>query len=399
MSRYHSYITSAAAILEKYTGGQPFVHFARKEFAANKKFGSRDRKMIASLCYSYFRVSHLFTNESLQEKILKGVFLCETEDNPVLAALKPEWNERIKLDEAEKLNWLSGQLSDLFPFPGELTGEIDQSAFARSFLTQPLLFLRARPGKIAKVCTALDAAGIAYEVKEGSCLALPNATALNEVLRLNKDVVVQDLNSQKVFSGSVPESFFKDGSGVREAWDCCAASGGKSLLLYDHLNGKLKLTVSDIRTSILANLKARLQESAVPIHKSFVADLTHGAPTGVGHFDMVVCDAPCTGSGTWSRTPEQLAYFQKEMIAAYSQKQKMIAANASTLLKKDGLFVYITCSVFSQENEAVVDCLQREQGLELMGMQYLEGYQLQADTMFVAFLKKTLLDQEVAGNK
>jgi 16S rRNA (cytosine967-C5)-methyltransferase len=399
MSRYYSYLTSAATILEKYTGEEPFVHFARKQFAANKKFGSRDRKTIASLCYSYFRVSHLFKNDPLQERILKGVFLCETAESPVLAALKPDWNTMINLDAAEKLNYLSGSSSALFPFGDELTGTIDQHAFSLSFLRQPLLFLRVRPGKISKVLTALDGAGIAYDQKEGECLALANATALDKVLRLNKDVVVQDLNSQKVFSGVRFDKYLTEAGDLPEAWDCCAASGGKSLLLYDKLNKRLKLTVSDIRSSILANLKARLQEAGVPLYKTFIADLTVATPTGTLKFDIIICDAPCTGSGTWSRTPEQLAYFKRESIAAYSQKQQKIAANASGLLARNGLFFYITCSVFKKENEEVVSYLQENCGLELINMQYLEGYQMQADTMFVAVFKQSLPDIQVAGNK
>jgi 16S rRNA (cytosine967-C5)-methyltransferase len=210
---------------------------------------------------------------------------------------------------------------------------------------------------------------------------------------------LQDLNSQKVFSGVRFDKYLTEAGDVPEAWDCCAASGGKSLLLYDKLNKRLKLTVSDIRSSILANLKARLQEAGVPLYKTFIADITVATPTGTQKFDIIICDAPCTGSGTWSRTPEQLAYFKRESIAAYSQKQQKIAANASGLLARNGLFFYITCSVFKKENEEVVSYLQENCGLELINMQYLEGYQMQADTMFVAVFKQSLPDIQVAGNK
>ncbi len=391
MSRYHSYISSAVAILESYTGEEPFVHFARKKFAANKKYGSRDRKTIASICYSYFRTSHLFANDPLQGRILKGIFLCETESNSLLADLKPEWNEKINLSAEDKLALLSAGILELFPFAGELTGTIDKQSFSKSFLSQPLLYIRVRPGKTGRVKTILDTANIAYQERGEDCLALPNATGLDKLLRLNKDVVVQDLNSQKVFEWlTVENGENKEESKRTEAWDCCAASGGKSLLLYDRLKGNIKLTVSDIRGSILANLKTRLQEAGVPIYKSFIADLTQTIQADNDTFDIIVCDAPCTGSGTWSRTPEQLAYFNIASIATYAEKQKKIAENAATLLNKTGFFFYITCSVFKKENEEVAAFLEKQGGLELLNMQYLEGYQVKADTMFVAVFKKKL---------
>ncbi len=399
MSRYFSYISSAVVILETYTGEEPFVHFARKKFAANKKFGSRDRKTISSLCYSYFRTAHLFAGDTPEEKILKSLFLCESENNPVLAALKPEWNGMVTLPKADKLSYLSADALKLFPFSAELGSGINPGTFALSFLTQPLLYLRIRPGKNQKVIAALDTAGIPYRSMGENCLALSNATSLELVLRLNKDVVVQDFNSQKVFLALENEDILDRKSRGVEVWDCCAASGGKSLLLYDTLQGNMKLTASDIRSSILANLKTRLQQAGVPLYKTFVADLAVSVPAGVGSFDIVICDVPCTGSGTWSRTPEQLAFFKKENIAAYSQKQEKIAANASALLGKAGLFFYITCSVFRQENEDVVAYLQETCALDLVSTQYLEGYEMQADTMFVAVFTKPSLEEKVPGHQ
>jgi 16S rRNA (cytosine967-C5)-methyltransferase len=389
MSRYFSHISSATSFIEAYRGEEPFVHFLRKQFSANKKYGSRDRKSIASLCYYYFRTAHAFGDDPTQEKILKGLFLCESQSNALLEALKPGWNQRIGLTVTDKLEELSLQSSALFPFGDALSDAIDQKAFAESFLRQPLLFLRTRPGKKQRVLTSLNAASIPYSLMDEHCVALQNATTLDKVLRLNKDAVVQDYNSQKVFNTAIESGILPLKTGKADTWDCCAASGGKSVLLYDKLDGSLKLTVSDIRPSILANLKKRLQEATIPIYKTFIADLALEAPKGINDpFDVIICDAPCTGSGTWSRTPEQLFFFTTPLIETYAAKQKKIAGNALTLLKKDGLFFYITCSVFKKENEEVVSFLQQQQPVELVSMEYLKGYGIQADTMFVALFRK-----------
>ena len=127
----------------------------------------------------------------------------------------------------------------------------------------------------------------------------------------------------------------------------------------------------------------------VPVYKTFAADLLQGIPAdSEENFDIIICDVPCTGSGTWSRTPEQLAFFKLPSIDDYASRQQVIAGNAISLLKKGGLFFYITCSVFKKENETNVAFLQKKHGVELLQQQYLKGYEMQADTLFVAVLKK-----------
>ena len=389
MSRYHSYISSASLIIKAYKGEEPFVHFIKKKFAANKKFGSRDRKIISSLCYCYFRTSYLLASETTEQKIIKGLFLCESKSNDLLQELYPAFNEKITCPAQEKCNFLQVDPAAIFPFVSALGKEIDPLNFSFSFLHQPLLFLRLRPKKKHTVITKLNAAGISFSLLKNDCLSILNATSVDTILKLNKEAVVQDFNSQRVFD------FLNDHTEIiikktkPAVWDCCAASGGKSILLYDKLEGNFKLTVSDIRKNILLNLQQRLQEAMVPVYKTFAADLLQGIPKDKEDtFDIIICDVPCTGSGTWSRTPEQLAFFKAGSIDEYASKQIKIAGNATSLLNKDGLFFYITCSVFKKENEGVVSVLQENYGLNLLHMEYLQGYNMQADTLFVAVLKK-----------
>ena len=66
--------------------------------------------------------------------------------------------------------------------------------------------------------------------------------------------------------------------------------------------------------------------------------------------------------------------------------QKQIASTAIPFLKKEGLFFYITCSVFKKENEEVVAYLKQKFHLQILQMEYLKGYEVGADSMFVAVL-------------
>jgi 16S rRNA (cytosine967-C5)-methyltransferase len=108
------------------------------------------------------------------------------------------------------------------------------------------------------------------------------------------------------------------------------------------------------------------------------------------NFDLIICDAPCTGSGTWSRTPEQLYYFREKKIDEYSSLQKKIVSNVIPHLANGGYLCYITCSVFKKENEIVVDFIQEKFNLEIIRIEVLKGYDKKADTMFAALLRKPL---------
>jgi 16S rRNA (cytosine967-C5)-methyltransferase len=101
-----------------------------------------------------------------------------------------------------------------------------------------------------------------------------------------------------------------------------------------------------------------------------------------------VRDAPCTGSGTWSRTPENLFYFKPEIIDDFAQRQKQIVTNVMPYLQKGGLFFYITCSVFKKENEDVANFIKEKFELQILHMELLKGYDKKADSMFVAVFSK-----------
>ena len=155
--------------------------------------------------------------------------------------------------------------------------------------------------------------------------------------------------------------------------------------------GDIDLTVSDIRESILVNLKKRFKEAGIKTSKSFVADLAASkVKLPISNSGLIICDAPCTGSGTWSRTPEQLYYFDKNEISKYSSLQKQIVSNIIPHLQPGGYFLYITCSVFKKENEEVVDFIKNNFGLEISRMELMKGYDKKADTMFAALLQKPL---------
>ena len=344
MSRYYSYINSAVEILNGYKGEEPFASYLKKFFSIHKKYGSTDRKQVAHLCYCYFRLGKAFLNHTKEEKLLISIFLCSIESTKVLATVKPEWNEKISLSLDEKIKFLQINQNELsiFPWVDHLSETIDTTLFNQSFLVQPNLFLRIRPGSEKIVTNKMLLAG--YKEVAGSqepvtfnkkwmqfindhCIALPNATKIEEIIELDKEAVVQDYNSQLI--AAFLENLQPQTTNHKlSVWDCCAGSGGKSILANDVL-GNINLTVSDRRDTILINLKKRFQSAGILHYKSFVKDLTVNnvrlrstdPRLSTAGFDLIICDVPCSGSGTWGRTPEQLYFFDEVSMDRYVSLQ------------------------------------------------------------------------------
>src|ERR1044072_4325987 len=120
-------------------------------------------------------------------------------------------------------------------------------------------------------------------------------------------------------------------------------------------------------------------------------DLTNPVSPGTfarDEYDGIILDAPCSGSGTWGRTPENLYFFDRVKINRFHALQKSIATNVIPLLKPGGALIYITCSVFKQENEAVVQQLCKSGSLQQEEGGIIPGYTHGADTMFAVRLIK-----------
>ena len=365
----------------------PLNIYLKQFFTQEKKYGSKDRKQITGLCYPYFRVAKALTCNEIDDKILYSFFLCEYKSSALLAFLKPELDEKITLPLVEKMAYLKEQIEEnnLFLFKSNLSPTIHLQEFKYAILNQPKLFLRIRPTKKELLSKTLNENNIPYSLIGDNAIEIENATNIPENLVPDQDFVVQDLSSQRVIN--VLEKHLTMLPQNATIWDCCAASGGKSLMLYD-ARPDLYFTVSDVRDSILVNLKERFNRAGLKKYSKLVLDLNsmHGEKPSQ-KFDLVVADVPCTGSGTWARTPEQQYFFKEEQIEKFTKIQQKIAINASKFVKPKGYFVYITCSVFKAENENNVDFI-KENGFELLDLQYNLGYNEKADTLFVAVFKK-----------
>lgn len=397
MKYAENYLRSAAAIITAYNGDTPFAGYLKTHFAANKKFGSKDRKYISQICYSYFRTGNSMVGIDMELALKAALYLCNNEPGVWADLFDENWLQDWSSLVTKRIEFVKNQLAyfnptQIFPFVSYLSKTIDVESFNASHLIQPDLFIRIRPGRIANVVKALTNAGIEYKAITESCYALPNGTKLEGVAELDKDYVVQDYSSQQTASIMEWGKQLRKGKDASvDVWDCCAASGGKSILARDVL-GNMELTVSDIRKSIIQNLAQRFERAGIRKYQSVIADLSKpiAAPELDGmQFDLIICDAPCSGSGTWGRTPEQLTQFSDQEIPIFQQLQQQIVRNALPKLRNNGYFLYITCSVFEAENEAMIPFIERSfPFLKLIEHTAIKGYDVKADTMYAALFKK-----------
>lgn len=372
-------------ILQEFPADTPLTKFLPGFYRKNKQMGSTDRRIASRLVYNYFRLGKALMNHPAEDRLLVAEFLCNDRGDSFLTHFQPElaasihhtWLEKLQII---KTRYPDFRLEDVFPWTDHLSAGIDKEAFLLSFFCQPDLFIRLRTGFEQQVKAALIGADIIFREESKSCLALPNGTRLDVIFAGQHYFEVQDLSSQQTAVFFHPQKW-------ESWWDACAASGGKSLLLHEQ-QPDLKLVVSDIRESILNNLDERFHNAGIKQYQKKIIDLTQN-PDPFLHdyaFDGVILDAPCTGSGTWGRTPEMISQFSDFKIEAFQRLQKSIALNVIKYIKPGKPLIYITCSVFKAENEDMVAFLVKEAGLKLEESKLLTGYQHKADTMFVARL-------------
>jgi 16S rRNA (cytosine967-C5)-methyltransferase len=381
--RFHAHVNTSVRLLSDYHGHLPFAKWLKDFFKANKKFGSKDRRMISSLCYGYFRLGKNDTNFSPEKAVAIGYALQAPYPDDLLQYYLPEYCEWLFAHPhaglQEKADYFHLDTSKIFTWQHEVSERIDKKAFSFSHLVQPNVYLRIRPQQLQNVLEKLPAIPEAKLIDK-DILQLPPAFKVEEYFELNTEVVVQDICSQKVscLFPALPES--------PKIWDACAGSGGKSIMAADYY-GKVKLTVSDVRQTILHNLKNRFRYAGLKAVHGFVADLEQVVPLN-DHYDFIIADVPCSGSGTWGRTPEQLLFFDKDKISSFSHRQKKITCNLLPSLTPGGYLLYITCSVFTEENESVIAHLLHAGNLELVKDMYLEGYNLRGDSLYGALLRR-----------
>jgi 16S rRNA (cytosine967-C5)-methyltransferase len=153
-------------------------------------------------------------------------------------------------------------------------------------------------------------------------------------------VELQDASSQLV----VETACVRPGMTVL---DYCAGGGGKTLALAAALKGRGRLMAWDLNPRRMADLPERARRASAEVRI-----LSDAECSGLrAECDLVLADAPCSGSGAWRRKPEGKWRLGPEELERFAPLQDAILDAASLRVKPGGLLVYSTCSLLARENE------------------------------------------------
>ncbi|WP_375616464.1 RsmB/NOP family class I SAM-dependent RNA methyltransferase [Bartonella sp. AP58NXGY] len=153
---------------------------------------------------------------------------------------------------------------------------------------------------------------------------------------------IQDLGSQIV-------AHLVEAQESMQVLDYCAGAGGKTLALASDMNNRGQIYAYDSDKARLAPIFDRLRRAGVRnvqvrVQKEELRSLT-------GQMDRVLIDAPCSGTGTWRRRPDAKWRLTLEQVRQRQTEQRTILNESIVYLKPNGRLVYITCSLFTDENE------------------------------------------------
>lgn len=289
-----------------------------------------------------------------------------------------------------------------------------------AMLQPATLDLRINPLKIGRdeALAALQAAGLSVELGKISplCLRLPQRVDLNRIPMLkNGQIEIQDEGSQLVALATAARP------GMRVV-DFCAGAGGKTLVIAALMQNKGRIFACDVLGKRLERSTERFRRADIHNIETKVLE-SKKDPWVKKHknsFDCVLVDAPCSGTGTWRRNPDQRYRQLGPGLEALLPLQASILESACRLVKAGGRLVYATCSLLPDENENQIENFLKEhpefslvpfaealdQTLAIKGCEKylsLSPHQHGTDGFFAAVMQKTAAStvagsDEVVGN-
>jgi 16S rRNA (cytosine967-C5)-methyltransferase len=137
--------------------------------------------------------------------------------------------------------------------------------------------------------------------------------------------------------------------------DLCAAPGGKTTHLAQLMEDRGEIVAIDVSQAKLELLLENCRRLGITIVKTVTHDAITPPSFPPGSFDRVLVDVPCTGFGTLRRNPDGKWRVNEEDIPRLQKLQRTILTQAATMVKKEGVLVYSTCTITPEENEGVVE--------------------------------------------
>lgn len=367
---------AAIAVLDRVLGGEPAEKALTNWGRASRFAGSGDRAAVRDIVYDALRrrassaaLGGGLTGRGLvlgllraagQEALFSGEGHAPGPPVPEEAGREPDEEERLDLPV-----WLVPELRESLG--------ADFEAVAGALRSRAPVFLRANRVKTDMVgaVAALAEDGIGtrpHPLAKSALEVTENARKIqNSKAYLDGWIELQDAASQAVVE-ALP---LADGMKVL---DHCAGGGGKTLAMA--ARARLKLLAHDANPRRMGGLAERAKRSGVTVTQTERPEA--GAP-----YDLVLADAPCSGSGSWRRDPEGKWKLTPEALDAVIGVQAEILDRTAAMVRPGGWLAYATCSLLARENwRQAEEFLARHDGwtlareLRLTPMQGGDGFYL-----------------------
>lgn len=331
-----------AIIIAAKEGGASADQLAKRFFAERRYAGSKDRRAVRELAWQAIRRFGECPESA------RSAFVALADEDTELAALfdgSDYGPAMISADEPRAKGgplpfWIIPHLSDLI-----------ETHERPALLERAPLDLRANALKTSREDVAVQLADAAVLLQTSHALRLPTGYQVeNHPLLLDGFVEIQDLGSQLIVDACAAQSGMT-------VLDLCAGAGGKTLALAAAMKNEGKLIASDTNRNRLDQLKPRANRAAATMVETrllnpgreieMLSDLA-------GSCDIVLIDAPCSGSGTWRRNPEtrwRLDPLRLERVLAEQAKLLQIGAE---MVASGGHLVYAVCSIIANEGRGQV---------------------------------------------
>ncbi len=335
--------------------GIPADRWLAKHFKANRALGSKTRRLISDCVFAFFRWrGWIFANEDYEAALIRVRRHEPSLDHPLLDYIEHERAAEVPSPLAS-----AGDPDKLAPdwLAGTLTGPGESDFFTRyvqSLQQRPPTWLRVAADEAGTTYARLEAAGFTITPWPGrlGTAACPQAIS-REQLRGpagQPTIEIQDLASQCVgwLCAPTPRTRW---------WDMCAGSGGKSLLLAESVGTEGYVLATDTRSTALDEGKRRLSRHPQLKQRVEFTSFAPDQPASGGSaadWDGVLVDAPCSGTGTWSRSPDARWRTAPDAIPRAAETQARLLDIAAAAVRPGGRLVYSVCTATAHETTAQV---------------------------------------------
>ena len=368
-------LQAAADVLDRIAGGRAPAEEALKAWGRENRYaGSKDRRAIADRVYRCLRararLGWAMGSERGRALVIGSLALIDGEpldeirrlftgEGYAPSPLTEDEVERLTGSPGEPPAWAAAGLPAFVAEDFKRTFGDAWAAEAEALMApRAPIDLRVNTARadLGSVKAELEAEGLSPEPTPLSAAGLrlkaeppPNVQKL-AAFREGR-IEIQD-------EGSQIAAFLAGARRGQTVVDYCAGGGGKTLVLGQALAGEGTLVAGDVVQKRLDAIRPRLERAGVAADLRRLGTEGEGLEDLCGQADLVLVDAPCSGSGTWRRRPEDAFRLTEAEVDRLHALQVAILDRASALVKPGGRLAYVTCSMLSRENEASADAFE-----------------------------------------